>query len=662
MMSAAEVTRMCKRFLVRLATTATLGGVAACSSSSEQAAGGGDAGNSRSDAAAGSGAASGSSIGGSGAQSGAASGAGSGAQSGAASTGSSGAQSGASSAAGTGSAGSSSGSSGDGGSASCKADCTARTCGTDGCGGTCGGCPPSELCGPAQTCVAPSSNKSIVVDAKSQVTAISSGIYGVAFNSDDSMQIASLNRWGGDATSSYNWQIDVSNTGTDWNCANYQGRFDSPAPDSSLKSSSDQFVHYNVSKAADTLMTIPITGWVASAATPNPGSPDCAGSSKIASCCQTLGTSEEKVIDKGSGTLDTSFMGAWVSHLVSTFGSAASGGVKYYQLDNEPDNWQSLRTDIYPSLYPPGTSCEPFYAMNSSIGTTLNQDFINRTMAYAKAIKGGDPSAQVLFMSTENAEDLVALPNVECGNPAGPYTVDDSLTMAILKQAAAAESSTGVRPVDCVDMHYPFPGNGLGDTKALWDSSSTSVAARVQGWINSTFGGTGICISEYNVPNDGGDGSTPDPSTGAQEADILGMVGRLGYRVAAYWTTLVNGSTHLPIYNAMAMYRNYDGKGGRFGSTSIGAASPNAGVNVYASSDSPTNPTKVWVMLVNVSGAAQNGLSVTVQNFAATGSAQVYRMNAGGAPSQDTAMPVSGGVVSGVSLPSNSVALFVLSQ
>ena len=104
---------------------------------------------------------------------------------------------------------------------------------------------------------------------------------------------------------------------------------------------------------------------------------------------------------------------------MSTFGSAASGGVRYYQLDNEPDNWQDLRTDIYPTFYPPGTFCEPFYTTNASIGTSLDQDFINRTMAYAKAVKTADPTASVLFMCTENAADLVALPNIECGNPGG---------------------------------------------------------------------------------------------------------------------------------------------------------------------------------------------------------------------------------------------------
>ena len=136
-------------------------------------------------------------------------------------------------------------------------------------------------------------------------------------------------------------------------------------------------------------------------------------------------------------------------------------------------------------------------------------------MAYAKAIKAADPTAAVLFMSTENSQDLVALPNIECGNPAGPYSVNNSLTMAILKLAAAQEASTHVRPLDCVDMHYPFPGKGLGDTSALWDATSTSVVPHVQGWINSTYPGTGICVSEYTVPNDGGDGSTPDPTHGS---------------------------------------------------------------------------------------------------------------------------------------------------
>jgi hypothetical protein len=121
-------------------------------------------------------------------------------------------------------------------------------------------------------------------------------------------------------------------------------------------------------------------------------------------------------------------------------------------------------------------------------------------------------------------------------------------------------------------------------------------------------------------------------------------------------------STHLPIYNAMAMYRNYDGNGDRVGAFSLGAASPSKGVNVYAASDSPTNPRKVWVMLVNVSGSAQSGLSITFKNFTPAGSALVYRMTNGGAPAPDTAVAITDGTIPGFSLASNAVALLVISR
>jgi hypothetical protein len=515
----------------------------------------------------------------------------------------------------------------------------------------------------------------IVADASSQRTPISSGIYGVAFASAEDLQIASLNRWGGDATTSYNWQNDAYNSGTDWYCANYTWSYTAVSPDPSLKTATDQLIHDDVSKQVDTLMTVPITGWVASMPTPYSAlqsHPECAGAyggtgGDQQKCCAALSTTYDTLVDKGSSVLDTSFVSNWVQHLKSTFGPAASGGVKYYQLDNEPDNWQALRKDVYPALYPPGNNCEPFYSTHTSIGKSLDQDFRDRTIAYAKAVKGADASARVLFMSTENAWDLVALPNNECGNPAGPYSNNNSLTQALLKLAAAEEQKNGTRLLDCVDMHYPFPGAGLGDTRALWDPTFTQyntpvIPPHIQGWINGTYPGTGTCISEYNVPHDGGDGNAPDPSTAAQLADIFGMYGRLGYQVAAYWGSFVHQGVHLPIYNALAMYRNYDGMGGKFGAYSVGAASSSSSVNVYAASDSPTSPSKVWVMLVNVSGANQSALSLNVRNFAPSGTASVYRADANHAPAAGTPVAIAGGNITGLSLPSNSLALLVMSR
>jgi hypothetical protein len=543
----------------------------------------------------------------------------------------------------------------------CKADCTNKTCGDDGCNGTCGACPPSQLCSTSFACQTPSKT-GVVVDANSQLTVISPAIYGVALNSDDSMQIAGVNRWGGDSTGSYNWKNDIFNTGTDWNCANYQGLFTSPSPSKTLTNSADQFVSYDKSKAVDSLMTIPITGWLGNELTASTSMSSCAGSTMDSNCCTEIGASESTLVDKGSAMLDTSYMGDWVQHLASTFGTAANGGVRYYQLDNEPDNWQALRKDIYPSLYPPGTFCESFYDTISQVGTSINQDFINRTIAYATAIKGADPASSVLFMSMESPLDLVSLNNLECGNSGSSYTVDKSLTAAILALGAQHEATNNQRILDCVDMHYPVSGSGLDETQALWDTTGSSVFPHIQGWINATYPGTGICVSEYNLDKDGTDGSTPDPTTGTLEADVLGMYGRLGVRLAAYWTTLVHGSTHLPTYNAMAMYRNYDGQGGRFGNYSVGAASSNTGVNVYASVDSPTAPTTLSVMLVNVSGSDQSNLSIAIDNFTAGASAKVYRMTSGAPPAADTSATITGGAITGFSLPSGSVALLVITK
>ena len=140
------------------------------------------------------------------------------------------------------------------------------------------------------------------------------------------------------------------------------------------------------------------------------------------------------------------------------------------------------------------------------------------------------------------------------------------------------------------------------------------------------------------------------------------MYGRLGYQVASYCVTLVHGSTHLPVYNAMAMYRNYDGNGGRFGAYSIGAASPNKGVNVYAASDSPTNPTKVWVMLVNVSGAPRRPVDHAEElhpDGLRPGLPDDRRRRS---RPRTPSVTITNGTITGFSLAANSVALLVLAK
>jgi hypothetical protein len=352
-------------------------------------------------------------------------------------------------------------------------------------------------------------------------------------------------------------------------------------------------------------------------------------------------------------------MANWVSHFVSTFGTAAKGGLKYYQLDNEPDNWQGLRQDIYPSLYPPGSNCMDYsvkIASGNEAGVAPNDDIINRSIAYAAAIKNADPTAQVLFLSVMNPDDMINLLQTECGigtwgnGMAIPYTVDKSYAMAMMAKGKQYEDTNHQRIFDCLDTHYP------GTAQQMW----TNTFSHFQGWINSTYPGTAICVSEYNVAND-----ASDPAAAVQQADYLGTFGVLGVRAAAYWTSLApkdskGNYAHSYAYNAFAMFRNYDGAGGKFGDVSVGAASSYSGVHVYAATDSSSNPKSLWIMVVNTGTSTQSSMTVTLNNFTAGATAKVYQSVNGAAPSAAADATISAGAISGLSVAANSITLLVV--
>jgi hypothetical protein len=506
----------------------------------------------------------------------------------------------------------------------------------------------------------------VIVDLKSQLTPISPGVYGLtlasddsgpALGSDDSIKLAALNRWGGDETESYNWKADIFNPARWWACANVSGTqmFDAsastPATPANLTNSADRFVNWNKTQNVDTLMTIPITGWVGNKITSqDPANSSCASSGDV-NCCASIGTSESVLVDKGSKNLDTSYMQDWVSHLTGLFGSAASGGIRYYQLDNEPDYWLDLRPDVMPALYPPGKSCQDFYtaiASGDEAGVSITDDFMNRTMAYATAIKKVDPSSQVLFLSAMKPKGLISLSSEMCG-VSGPYSMDSSLASALLKKGAQYEASNHRRILDCLDSHYPNQESG---TSGIWDTNNPF--SHQQAWINSSYPGTGICVSEYVVQNDGS-----DPAAASQEADLLGGFGAMGVRVASYFRTLNNkDGSHKPVYNGWAMFRNYDGAGGKFGNISVGAASSYSSLHVYASTDAVSAPTKLWVMLVNLGSSAQSNLSVAVNNFSAS-SVTVFQSASGAAPAAAGDAAVTNGTIGGLSVAANSVTLLV---
>lgn len=123
---------------------------------------------------------------------------------------------------------------------------------------------PSARQGEAQAVNQQSSlnGPTLTVDVSAGRHRISPDIYGMNFADEALARELRLpvRRWGGNATTRYNWQNDTSNRASDWYFENIPEDNPNPAalPDGS---SADKFVEQNRRAGTKTLLTIPTIGW-----------------------------------------------------------------------------------------------------------------------------------------------------------------------------------------------------------------------------------------------------------------------------------------------------------------------------------------------------------------------------------------------------------------
>jgi hypothetical protein len=384
---------------------------------------------------------------------------------------------------------------------------------------------PATATGPALT-----------VNVASPGNPISPEIYGMdAYlldaTSADTAAVAKANitidRWGGDSTERYNYQVDVTSSIADWYFENSTGNGGDGWPAVSGTKAFDYLVETNNSDGIKTLGTVPVLGYVAKDSTScsflkstYPGQVSYNGNCGVgeypdgtAGCtdsggCDIYGNSTIAALTSISeppptppaasavttAWADATWTGGWVNYLVNKFGpgnpaSGASTGVAIYDLDNEPTWWDAEDRDVHPL---PFTYDE---VTNGGIGTAL-------------AIKTVDPTAQVsgpvidywwaYFYSKKDIES-----GWSSGSCYEPWSnpVDRKahggvpLIEYYLQQFAAAQATYGIRLLDYVDLHtyfapnYPFVnGAGLGlapagdtgaqqarlnATRAFWDPTYT---------------------------------------------------------------------------------------------------------------------------------------------------------------------------------------------
>lgn len=524
--------------------------------------------------------------------------------------------------------------------------------------------PPAAASGPA-----------LSVDAGNKTHAISPDIYGMNGWGITPTTAKAVNlpvdRWGGDATSRYNYKLDVTSAASDWYFEN--NTMGTGVQDTGAFNAQ---VTQDASIGAKTMGTVPVLGWVAKDGTTcsfptslyptqtgydpyrsscgNGMYPEGTGGCSSAGGCAITGNDATKT----SQAVDATWAGEWVTYLVSKFGKASSGGVAIYDLDNEPAWWDAVHRDVHPN-------------------PSSYDEVTNNGIATAKAIKNADPTAAVsgpvvdywwnYFYSKKDIEGGWGPNGGPCWQP-WTYPADRDAHGGVpfieyyLQQFKTAEAGYGARLLDYLDLHTYFAGsyngNGIGlaatgdtgeqearlnSTRAFWDPTYTDpnypqpnyktdanytntcnvplqapqLIPMAQKWVADDYPGTKIAFTEYNW------GGQESINGAVAQADVLGIFGAYGLDLATLWGP-PDPVKQTPGLMAFEIYRNYDGKNSMFGDTALASTSADQSkLSVYGAVRASDGALTV-VVINKTYGDLSSTLSL--ENFTSSGTtAQVFQ-------------------------------------
>ena len=435
---------------------------------------------------------------------------------------------------------------------------------------------------------------------------ISEDIYGINFAPDTLREELDVpvSRWGGNAVERYNYRTSSSNQALDWYFTNNPME---PGADSVFETE-------NQRDGTDSILTVPMLGWVSSGREGVCSYPVSEVGRQDDSVFHWIDTENECGNGYRNGqfpgpldpaiasiNVDEQFVADWVTSLVAAHGTAAAGGVEYYALGNEPGLWHSTHGDVQ--------------------ATPMSRaEIIEKNIRYGRAIKSTDPTAEVIGPVLWGASSYyVSSDELLAGQRPGDvsYFLSDYLTAM-----ADAEQSSGRRILDRLAVNFyderVYDGGTdelrLESTRHLWDSSyapadwwvvrdflfgnGSAVIPRLRSAVNEFYPGTRLAITEYHFG-----GATTGVGALAQ-IDALGIFGREGLDMATLWepyadyvSTPEAEFADMPLFWAFRLFRNYNGIGGKFGDTSVYAASTDeTKVSVYAATQGSDGPLTVVVV------------------------------------------------------------------
>ncbi len=483
------------------------------------------------------------------------------------------------------------------------------------------------LAGPARAAAGPA----LSVDAAADRHAISPDVYGI---NGAGAQLADelalpVDRWGGNLFERYNFTLGAVNTADDYFFENIADCF---YFDTGCGSGNTPyyrgFVERDVKRGTKPLMQLPMAGFIAKdAPTAHPftcGFPKSAGGSDDfdpfdANCGNGRTAASDPA--RTSTAITDADRASWVKDL-------AGRGVHLYELGNEPNLWNSTHRDIHPAA----TTYDELWAKSRTLST---------------AIKDNDPAGQVVGFSEWGWPNYFCSaadhPDSGCydGNPQNTDRKAHGgvpLVNWLLQRFREESSTQGRRLLDYIDVHYYPAGrdsaNRMDVTRSLWDpaykdpsyvDTAIRLIPRMREWVAADYPGTKTALTEYDLLDE----TLSGRQNAVIQADALGIFGREGLDLATFFDEGHGGPADgaaptpaSPIADAFRVFRNYDGKHGTFGDTSVRAASADPSkLAVYAAIRADSALT---VLVVNKTAETQTA-SLSLAGADGTKAAQVYR-------------------------------------
>jgi glycosyl hydrolase family 44 len=516
----------------------------------------------------------------------------------------------------------------------------------------------------------------VSIDPNADRHTVSQQIFGMNFG--DAAQMSRLKvpvrRWGGNATTRYNWEIDTNNSASDWFFTNYAGSAN-PAtlPNGSA---ADVFVDEIRAAGGEALVTVPLIGWTPVDRVRRWGFSVAKYGAQQQTECSATGYASWCNPDAGNGVkpdgsyvtgndpadtskaIDATFVTRWMAHLAGRVGTAAAGGVRLWALDNEPMLWNSTHHDVHPA------------------GTTYDELW-SKTAAVGAAIKAQDTGAKVLGPAVWGwcAYFFSGADGCGPGPDRAAHGGEDFLPW-YLDQAKAWETAHGTRLLDTLDVHYYPQAGGVALTndesaatsalrlrtlKSLYDPTyideswigtdvgqAVYLIPRMKAWIAAHYPGTKLAISEYNWGSDDG------ISGALAQAEALAIFGRESVDLATRW---VAPADNTKTEDAFLLYRNYDGAGAQVSGDSVRATSANVdAVGTYAIRGGAGGNT-LFVLLFNKDTAPQTAAVSVVGGL--SGAASLWRFTAvSRLAAAGSATPAGGSLT--LDLPARSATLAVV--